>query len=55
MVPANTRHNLGSNIAFCDGHATWLSASTIMGYIAPAGNTFMNPWGLIRQVAFACP
>jgi len=25
----NTRHNSGSNIAFVDGHAKWLSASTV--------------------------
>ncbi len=27
QVPANTRHNEGSNIGFCDGHAKWLAAS----------------------------
>ncbi|MEN6403840.1 MAG: DUF1559 domain-containing protein [Armatimonadia bacterium] len=28
---AHTRHNGGSNIGFADGHAKWLSASTIIG------------------------
>ncbi len=29
--PANTRHNGGSNLAFCDGHAKWASFGTIIG------------------------
>jgi prepilin-type N-terminal cleavage/methylation domain-containing protein/prepilin-type processing-associated H-X9-DG protein len=42
--PANgTRHNMGSNLSFCDGHAKWLSAETIMSMIATAPNTLMNP------------
>jgi len=28
-LPSNTRHNEGSNIAFCDGHSKWLSAKTV--------------------------
>ncbi|MEN6544620.1 MAG: DUF1559 domain-containing protein [Armatimonadia bacterium] len=28
---AHTRHNGGSNVGFADGHAKWLSASTIIG------------------------
>ena len=28
-LPGNTRHNEGSNVGFCDGHAKWLSAGTI--------------------------
>ncbi len=28
-VPANTRHNEGSNILFCDGHAKWHGATAI--------------------------
>lgn len=28
-TPANTRHNEGSNIAYCDGHAKWQGARTI--------------------------
>jgi prepilin-type N-terminal cleavage/methylation domain-containing protein/prepilin-type processing-associated H-X9-DG protein len=41
--PNGTRHTGGSNIAFCDGHAKWLSASTIMGDIATSPNAFINP------------
>jgi prepilin-type N-terminal cleavage/methylation domain-containing protein/prepilin-type processing-associated H-X9-DG protein len=28
-VDGNTRHNGGSNINFCDGHAKWLNAKTV--------------------------
>ncbi len=28
--PENTRHNGGSNLAFCDGHVKWLSAQEIV-------------------------
>jgi len=28
-LPGNTRHNEGSNIGFCDGHAKWLSTGTV--------------------------
>ncbi len=29
QVPENTRHNGGENVAFADGHAKWLPATTI--------------------------
>jgi len=32
-----TRHNDGANVAFCDGHAKWLSGSTIKGNIPATG------------------
>ncbi len=28
-TPGNTRHNEGSNLAYCDGHAKWQGANTI--------------------------
>ena len=38
-----TRHNGGSTLAFCDGHAKWLNSETIMSMIATITNTLMNP------------
>ncbi|MEN6644929.1 MAG: DUF1559 domain-containing protein [Armatimonadia bacterium] len=32
-----TRHNDGANVAFCDGHAKWLSGSTIKGNVPTTG------------------
>ncbi|MGQ9731394.1 MAG: DUF1559 family PulG-like putative transporter [Candidatus Zipacnadales bacterium] len=29
QIPANTRHNEGSNLVFCDGHAKWMAARAI--------------------------
>jgi prepilin-type N-terminal cleavage/methylation domain-containing protein/prepilin-type processing-associated H-X9-DG protein len=35
QVDKGTRHNGGSNLAFCDGHAKWMAASAILGGCAP--------------------
>lgn len=31
------RHNEGANVAFCDGHAKWMSGSAIKGFLPAAG------------------
>ena len=31
QIEATTRHNSGSNLCFCDGHAKWMAATAIAG------------------------
>jgi len=44
-----TRHNEGANIVFCDGHAKWLSGSTIDGEIPAAAGTWCDFLGITMQ------
>lgn len=41
-----TRHNDGANVNFCDGHAKWLSASTIRGNVPAAAGSWCEYLGI---------